>query len=96
MAEEEFSPVAALEASPATEVVIWCVMLLAHHARLHLGLIPGKSQKDLEQARFAIDAAGALVDLLQHRIHGDRLSELLMHVADLRLRYVEALKAPPD
>ncbi len=92
MATEDSSPISALEASTATEIVVWCVMFLAHQARLHLGVIPGKGQKDLEQARLAIDAAGALVELLQPHVHGDQLSELLMHVADLRLRYVEALK----
>lgn len=90
METEEFNPVAALESSPAVDVLTWCVMLLAHQARVYLGLIPGKGPTDLEQAQLAIDAAGALVDLLQKHLQGDRLTELLMHVADLRLAYVEA------
>lgn len=81
---------AALESASAVDVLTWCVMLLAHQARVYLGLIPGKGQVDLEQARLAIDAAGALTDLLQNHLHGDRLSELLMHVADVRLNYLEA------
>ncbi len=90
MEGEEFSPVGALESASAADVVSWCVMLLAHQARVYLGQIPGKGPVDLEQARLAIDAAGALTDLLQNHLHGDRLSELLMHVADLRLNYLEA------
>lgn len=81
---------AALESASAVDVLTWCVMLLAHQARVYLGLIPGKGQVDLEQARLAIDAAGVLTDLLQNHLHGDRLSELLMHVADVRLNYLEA------
>lgn len=90
MEPEEFNPVAALESAPASEVLTWCVMLLVHQARVYLGLIPGKGSSDLGQAQLAIDAAGALVDLLQKHLQGDRLTELLMHVADLRLAYVEA------
>lgn len=81
---------AALESASAVDILGWCVMLLAHQARVYLGLIPGKGQVDLEQARLAIDAAGALTDLLQNHLQGDRLSELLMHVADVRLTYLEA------
>jgi hypothetical protein len=87
---QEFSPVDALESASAADVVTWCVVLLAHHARVYMGLIPGKGRVDLDQARLAIDAAGALTDLLQNHLPGDRLSELLMHVADVRLNYLEA------
>lgn len=90
MEAEGFSPVAALETASAAEVVTWCVMLLAHQARVYMGLLPGKGPVDLAQARLVIDAAGALTDLLQNHLHGDRLTELLMHVADVRLNYLEA------
>jgi uncharacterized protein YjaG (DUF416 family) len=70
-------------------------MLLLHQARVYLGLIPGKTQVDLQQARLAIDAAGALADLLQNHLQGDRLTELLMHVADVRLNYLEASRRQP-
>jgi len=89
---DESNPVAALESASAADVLSWCVMLLAHQARVYLGLIPGKTQVDLEQARLVIDAAGALTDLLQNHLQGDRLTELLMHVADLRLNYLEATR----
>ncbi|MDR7395033.1 MAG: hypothetical protein QN196_10860 [Armatimonadota bacterium] len=92
MDPDESNPVAALESASAADVLSWCVMLLAHQARVYLGLIPGKTQGDLEQARLVIDAAGALTDLLQNHLQGDRLTELLMHVADLRLNYLEATR----
>ncbi|MER3456416.1 MAG: hypothetical protein C4303_02560 [candidate division GAL15 bacterium] len=90
MESERLNPVSALESAPAADVLSWCAALLVHQARVYLGMIPGTGQVNLEHARLAIDAAGALVDLLQNHLQGDRLTELLMHVADLRLAYMEA------
>jgi hypothetical protein len=88
--DEIANPVEMFETTPAADVVVWCVGLLTHMARLHLGLITARGQRDLDQARLAIDAAGRLTELLEGKVHGDVLSELLMHIADLRLNYLEA------
>ncbi|MCS7173590.1 MAG: hypothetical protein N0A24_09480 [Armatimonadetes bacterium] len=87
--EEDLSPLAPLEFAAASEVVAWCAELLVHKARLHLGLYPDKGPTDPDQARLAMDAASALVELLQGKLPGETLGELLMHIADLRLRYLQ-------
>jgi hypothetical protein len=88
--DETVTPVEMFESTSAAEVVVWCVGLLTHKARLHLGLIPGRQAKDLDQARLSIDAAAQLAEVLEGKVHGDVLTELLMHIADLRLNYLEA------
>jgi hypothetical protein len=87
--DETVNPVEMFETTPTADVVVWCAGLLTHKARLHLGLMPGREQRDLDQARLAIDAAAKLAELLEGKVHGDVLSELLMHIADLRLNYLE-------
>ncbi|MDR5682584.1 MAG: hypothetical protein QN163_00960 [Armatimonadota bacterium] len=90
--EETVNPVEMFETTSTADVIVWCVGLLTHKARLHLGLIPGREQKDLEQARLAIDGAARLAELLEGKVHGDVLSELLMHIADLRFNYLDATR----
>ncbi len=92
--KEDLSPLEPLESATASEVVAWCAELLVHKARLHLGLSPESGVKDLEQAQLAIDAASALVELLQGKLPGQTLGELLMHIADLRLRYLQIQQTP--
>ncbi len=84
----------AFETASVHDFLVWCVGLLVHQARLHLGLVHEKGPKDLDQARLAIDAAGALVELLQGKVPADTFGELLMHIADLRLRYVRLQEGP--
>jgi len=86
--EENLSPLAPLESATASELVAWCAELLVHKARLHLGFSPEEGPPDPDQARLAMDAATALVELLQGKLPGEALGELLMHIADLRLRYL--------
>lgn len=88
------NPLDLLEMTETPDVLVWCVGLLTHKARVHLGLVPGKERQDLEQARLAIDAAAALADLLADKVHADVLGELLMHIADLRLSYLRATGTP--
>lgn len=88
--DETANPVEMFEMTPTPDLLVWCVGLLTHKARLHLGLIAPREQKDLDQARLAIDAAARLTELLEGKVHGDVLSQLLMHVADLRLNYLDA------
>ncbi len=91
---ETQDPLEAFETATVHDVLVWCVGLLVHQARLHLGLVPEKGPKDLDQARLAIDAAGALVELLQGKVPAETFGELLMHIADLRLYYVRLQERP--
>jgi hypothetical protein len=88
------SPLELLETTQTPDVLVWCIELLTHKARVHLGLVPGKETQDLDQAQLAIDAAAALADLLTGKVGSDVLGELLMHIADLRLSYLQAKGAP--
>jgi hypothetical protein len=72
------------------------VATLAGQATIHLGMIENplkkKVEKDLHQARYAID----LLSMLEEKTRGnltDEEKQVLAHVlTDLRLRYVQASK----
>lgn len=75
------------------ELVRWCVSLLASSAWQALGLVPDpatrKVERNLEDARLAIDAAAALVEHLRPRTDDRERRELDNLVATLRLNFVE-------
>jgi len=77
----------------APELVRWCVSLLASSAWQALGLIPDpatqKVERNLDDARLAIDAAAALVEHLRPRADNRERRELDNLVATLRLNFVE-------
>lgn len=75
------------------EYMVEFLMMLRSLAAIRLGLIPnpanGRPEKDLEQARIAIDTITFLVQQLEPSIAPQERLPLRAMVSDLRLRYVE-------
>ena len=75
----------------------YCLLLLHSHAWQTMGLMPmpgtGKVNKDLEQARVAIDAAASLANQLEAKLSGQQLRDLRTMISDLRLNFVNQQKA---
>lgn len=80
---------------PANVVALlrWMVGVLAGGAWQNLGLVPHpatkKVERNLDDARLAIDAAAALIDQLKPRIDEQERRELDTLLANLRLNFVE-------
>lgn len=74
-------------------LVVMCVGLLASKAWEAMGLVADpvtkKVERRLEEAQLAIDAAGALVDLIKDRLPDAERRDLETLLANLRLNYVE-------
>ncbi|MDQ7849020.1 MAG: DUF1844 domain-containing protein [Armatimonadota bacterium] len=77
----------------ARAVVLTCISLLASKAWEAMGLVPDPATKKLErhldEARLAIDAAAALVDLIKEQVQDRERRELETLLTNLRLNYVE-------
>lgn len=86
-----------LGALPAEDLLLWFLGVLAEKAWQGMGLLPlpstGKLEKDLGAARIAIDAYGALVEVLRPKLENARRREIESVLTTLRLNYVE--KASP-
>jgi hypothetical protein len=76
----------------AADLLRWCVSLLATSAWQAMGLIPDqathKTERKLDDARLAIDATGALIELLRPRVDAAERHELETLLANLRLNFV--------
>ena len=74
-------------------VLSLCIGLLHEHAWQCLGLVTNpvtqQIQQDLEQARIAIDAVGALVELLSPRVSDAEQREHQALITDLRMNFVQ-------
>ena len=53
-------------------------------------------QRELDQARLAIDAVAALVPVLEGRAEAQLLRDYNQLLANLRLAYADAVTAPPS
>ncbi len=77
----------------APDLVRWCVTLLATSAWQAMGLIPDpvthKMERNLDDARLAIDAAAALLQTLRPRLPEREQREFDTLLTDLRLNFVE-------
>jgi hypothetical protein len=75
------------------DLVRWCVTLLATSAWQAMGLIADPStqrvERNLDDARLAIDAAAALVEQLRPRLPDGERRELETLLTNLRLNFVE-------
>lgn len=84
---------AAAERVDARAVVLTCISLLASKAWEAMGLVPDpttkKIERHLDEARLAIDATAALVDLIRDRLQDRERRELETLLTNLRLNYVE-------
>ncbi|MDQ7858496.1 MAG: DUF1844 domain-containing protein [Armatimonadota bacterium] len=79
-------------------LVATCFSLLAARAWAAMGLIAdpvtGRVERNLDHAQLAIDAAGALADVLRPRVGDAERRELERVLADLRLNFVEQKSRP--
>lgn len=70
-----------------------CVNMLSEVAWVKIGLIPnpvsGKIEKDLAQARVAIDAVGDLVQRLEPLVDQTERRDLQVMLSNLRINFVE-------
>ncbi len=75
------------------DLLRWFVGVLAGSAWQHLGLVPhpttNKIEQNFDDARLAIDAVAAVVDLLRPRLDDRQRREMEALLADLRLNFVE-------
>lgn len=71
----------------------WCVSLLAANAWQGMGLVPNpatqKVERNLDDARLAIDAVAALADQLRPRLPDAERRQLETLLTDLRLNFVQ-------
>ncbi|HKV43825.1 MAG TPA: DUF1844 domain-containing protein [bacterium] len=83
-------PIGAL---PTGEVLRWTLSLLAAKAWEGMGLVPNPvtntTQKNLEEARLAIDAFAAVFEVLRMRIDEPARREMETLLTNLRLNFVE-------
>ncbi len=81
------------------ELLRWMITVLAGSAWQNLGLVPDpatkKVDRNLEDARLAIDAAASLIEHLKPRVDEKEQRELETLLANLRLNFVEQ-KSKPD
>ena|SRR3990170_7382526 len=77
----------------APDLVRWCVTLLATSAWQAMGLIADPSthrvERNLDDARLAIDAAAALLEHLRPRLPDAEQREFDTLLTNLRLNFVE-------
>lgn len=91
LAEEARKAVGYIASLSAGDMIQWAIAGLAEKAWERMGLVAnpttGKITRDFEDARLAIDAIAALVDLLAPRIEPAGLRRLQTLLADLRINY---------
>lgn len=91
LAEEAQKAVSYIASLSAGDMIQWVIAGLAEKAWERMGLVAnpatGKITRDFEDARLAIDAVAALVDLLAPRIDPTGLRRLQALLADLRINY---------
>lgn len=91
LAEEARKAAGYVASLSAGNLIQWTIAGLAEKAWERMGLVAnpatGKITRDFEDARLAIDAIAALVDLLAPRIEPAGLRHLQALLADLRINY---------
>lgn len=80
-------------ALPAADLLVWNLSLLAAKAWEGMGLVPSpltnKVEKNLEEARLAIDAFAAIFEVLRVRIEEQTRREMETLLTNLRINFVE-------
>jgi hypothetical protein len=96
-------PPTAEEAEPEKELdtltlVRWCIAALTSNAWQRLGLIPSpatqKVERNIDDARLAIDAATALADRVKPHLTEAERRELENLLNDLRLNFLQQKARP--
>ncbi|HYM91033.1 MAG TPA: DUF1844 domain-containing protein [bacterium] len=89
-ASPEAVPLAALSAS---DLLTWVLSLLAAKAWEGMGLVPSpltsKAEKNMDEARLAIDAYAAVFEVVRARIEEHPRREMENLLTTLRLNFVE-------
>jgi len=82
-----------LEAIATRELLVWMLGVLGAKAWQGMGLVPnpasGKIEKDLADAKIAIDAFSALLDAMRPQLDGQARRETEALLTTLRLNFVE-------
>jgi hypothetical protein len=82
-----------LSALPATDLLTSFLSLMAMKAWEGMGLVPnamsGKTEKNLEDARLAIDAYAAVFELLRPRVDEGERREIENALTMLRVNFVD-------
>jgi hypothetical protein len=82
-----------LGALPTADVLVWFLSFLAAKAWEGMGLVPSPStnkiQKNMDEARLAIDAYAAILDLLRTSLEESPRREMQSLLTTLRLNFVE-------
>ncbi|TMI89405.1 MAG: DUF1844 domain-containing protein [Bacillati bacterium ANGP1] len=82
-----------LGALPTADVLVWNLSLLAGKAWEGMGLVPNpltnKVEKNLDEARLAIDAFAAIFEVLRLRIEEPTRREMETVLTNLRINFVE-------
>jgi len=90
--ESEAAHQAGLPQLAVTDRLLMCIDILHQGAWIAMGLVAdpatGRVERNLADARLAIDSVAHLVDQLQGRLDEPTLAELRRVVSDLRLNYV--------
>jgi hypothetical protein len=85
-------------AVPTVDLLVWLLNLLAAKAWEGMGLVSNpvtnKIQKDLSEARLAIDAFAAVLDIVRSRLDDPPGRDLETLLTTLRLNFVEKSSAP--
>lgn len=88
-----FGPEGAIPEMDAEGLVSMCVSMLHEVAWVKLGLVPNpmsqKIEKDLAQARLAIDCAADLVRHLESRVDANTRRDLQNLISTLRMNFVQ-------
>ncbi len=81
-----------------TSLLQWCLSVLAANAWQTMGLIANpatkKVERNLDDARLAIDAVSALADQLRPRLPDAERRQLETLLTDLRLNFVQQKERP--
>lgn len=82
-----------LEAVSTRELLVWMLGVLGAKAWQGLGLVPnpgsGKIEKDLGDAKIAIDAFSGLLEAMRPQLEGQALRDTETLLTTLRLNFVE-------
>lgn len=87
-----------LEAIPTRELLVWMLSVLGAKAWQGMGLTPnpasGKIEKDLGEAKVAIDAFSGLFEAMRSQLDGQALRDTEALLTTLRVNFVEKSSTP--
>lgn len=87
-----------LDAIPTRELLVWMLSVLGAKAWQGMGLTPnpasGKIEKDLGEAKIAIDAFSGLFEAMRSQLDGQALRDTEALLTTLRVNFVEKSSMP--